>query len=65
MTLPSDTKPGDVFKDAQGRVWWCIGTCREPTAILECLSENPPERKNGGMSGHMWNGFTRLTPEGS
>ena len=30
-----DAQPQDIYVDAQGKLWRCVGTCSEPTAIFE------------------------------
>ena len=59
-----DAQPGDVYVDAGGKLWRCVGTCQEPTAIFEEIEPRhfnlALERKSGGVGGLMWNGWKRI-----
>lgn len=60
-----DAEPADVYADANGKLWRVVGTCREPTVIVEEVEPDPINhgrkiRQSGGVSGLMWNGFKRI-----
>lgn len=58
-----EAEPGDVYVDAHGKLWRVMGTCKEPTVTvveIEPYDTRKPIRKNGGVSGLMWNGFKRI-----
>lgn len=80
-----DAEPSDIYTDKYGKLWRCIGICREPTVTFEEVEGRtiapsqsnqmaqgtlasyapsaPPiirDRKNGGVGGLMWDGWTRI-----
>jgi hypothetical protein len=61
-----DAEPGDIYVDAEGKLWRVLWTCREPTVCLQAV-EPPPtllsngsQQRQGGISGQMWHGFKRI-----
>lgn len=84
----NDAEPMDIYVDSQGKLWRCVGVCRDPTVIFEEVEGHTPEpvnnwaaaqgmgivnanctpqrtpiikdRKSGGVSGCMWNGWKRI-----
>lgn len=64
-----DAEPGDVYVDAKGTLWRVIGSCHEPTVIVQSIENDSiaeAKRMSGGVSGVMWQGFTRIwRPSGS
>jgi streptogramin lyase len=62
-----DAEPQDIYVDAQGKLWRCIGMISEPTALFEEVEAealNINRRQYGGVSGLMWNGFKRIYRRG-
>jgi len=59
-----DAVPGDLYADAQGKLWRVISVCPEPTVTVEEVEpqEGATEkrRRDGGVSGYMWNGYQRI-----
>ena len=58
-----DAKPGDVYAEKDGKLWRVVGVVGEPSVIveeIESLSPESPVRMHGGVSGLMWQGFTRI-----
>ena len=59
-----DAEPGDIYVDESGKLWRCIATCNEPTCTFEEIEPTGgsgwKERKGGGLSGLMWNGWKRI-----
>ena len=58
-----DAQPYDIYVDANGKLWRCIGTCSEPTVIMEEIEADinvARARKTGGVSGRMWKGWERI-----
>ena len=63
-----DAEPGDIYRDKGGQLWQVVGTCREPTVIVERLykmdeavaRQGEMSRMSGGVGGLMWQGFTKL-----
>jgi hypothetical protein len=62
-----DAEPGDIYVDAEGKLWRVLWTCREPTVCLQAVensalfSGSPPDStRQGGISGQMWHGFKRI-----
>ncbi len=56
----------DLYADEEGKLWRVIAICGEPTvtvAEVEPSALDSPMRMRGGVSGQMWVGFKRLTPE--
>lgn len=41
-----DALPMDVYVDAQGKLWRCVGICTEPTVIFEEVEGRTPEPPN-------------------
>lgn len=38
-----DAEPMDIYADAQGKLWRCVGICREPTVIFEEVEGHTPD----------------------
>lgn len=61
-----DAQPGDVYVDAQGKLWRVFSYCSQPTVGVEEIEKNGDYaddqrvRMNGGVSGLMWDGFKRI-----
>lgn len=57
-----DAQPGDIYADAQGKLWRVISVCAEPTVTVEEVEKLGQEnvRRGGGVSGYMWYGFKRI-----
>jgi hypothetical protein len=59
----NDAEAGDIYIDAQGKLWRVLGTCREPTVYVqevETLTPDSPVKRSGGVFGLMWQGFNRI-----
>lgn len=59
----NDPEPGDIYVDHDGKLWRVVGVCGEPTVHMqevETTSPESPVRREGGVSGYMWNGFKRI-----
>lgn len=41
-----DAEPWDVYVDSAGKLWRCVGICREPTVIFEEVEGRTPEPRN-------------------
>ena len=63
-----DANSGDVYRDPQGRLWQVLGYWSEPTVRMVPLLPDvhtgweKREPMFGGVSGLMWEGFTKLEP---
>lgn len=58
-----DAEPGDVYVDARGKLWRVVGVCHEPSVTVQEIEFTPMQsarQQGGGVSGLMWNGFTRI-----
>jgi hypothetical protein len=59
-----DALPGDVYADAEGRLWRVTAICQEPSVEVEAVEDLSPDgkplRRSGGVSGLMWQGFRRV-----
>lgn len=58
-----DAKLGDIYIDAQNKLWRVRGRCDQPMVFLEEVepAENATKRElAGGIDGLMWNGFKRI-----
>ena len=58
-----DAEPNDVYVDEDGKLWRVLGTCGEPTVIVqevEPLAPDSPVKLSGGVSGLMWRGWKRI-----
>ncbi|WP_424137426.1 hypothetical protein [Roseomonas chloroacetimidivorans] len=59
-----DAKPGDVYADANGKLWRVIGVWHDPTVEVEEVEPermlSPKQRRFGGVGGLMWQGFQRI-----
>jgi hypothetical protein len=58
-----DARPGDKFRDTNGKLWFCYGICYEPMVFMEeedAPKDAPPARLFGGINGAMWHGFKRI-----
>lgn len=81
----SESNPGDLYMDENGKLWRVIGVLREPSITMEEVEPEPQpnpayqmggqtgtyqpqptlplpyrNKKEGGVSGYMWNGFKRI-----
>lgn len=59
-----DAQPGDIYTDANNKLWRVIGYCEEPSVIVQEIEPSLPldgkAQKRGGVSGLMWAGFKRI-----
>lgn len=58
-----DAEPQDVYADKNGKLWRVYYYCSQPTVgviEIEPAEGCEPARMSGGISGLMWNGFTRI-----
>lgn len=59
-----DAQPGDVYADANGKLWRVFAVIGEPSVEMEEIEKSGeyPDRvtRSGGVSGYMWNGYKRI-----
>lgn len=59
-----DAKLGDIYIDAQNKLWRVRGRCDQPMVFLEEVEPADPAKEKGelagGIDGLMWNGFKRI-----
>lgn len=63
-----DAKSMDLYTDAGGKLWRCVGTCSEPTVYMEEVEPRPngvmtfaeKQRVSGGVTGLMWTNWKRI-----
>jgi hypothetical protein len=63
-----DAEPGDIYLDARGCVWKVVGIWHEPVVDMvqiddprtSLLENGMRPHQLGGVSGLMWQGFTRI-----
>ena len=63
-----DAQPGDIFVDANDKLWRVTGRWDEPCVAVEAVEPDlvsigcspNKQKKQGGVSGLIWQGFTFL-----
>jgi hypothetical protein len=57
--MVNDAQPGDLYADAQKRVWRVEFVVQEPVVGMRML-EQPSVKLYAGLSDSQWTGFTRV-----
>jgi len=57
--MVSDAQPGDIYSDAQKRLWRVEFVVQEPVIGMRML-EQSAVRQYAGISDPQWTGFTRV-----
>ena len=67
MTPLADAKPGDIYADANGKLWRVAWCCDQPMVHMDAVEQSQQyhgtgivEHQQGGISGCMWDGFKRI-----
>lgn len=64
-----DARPGDVYVDADGKLWRVVSVCDQPSVTVEEIERDPERpplpagmkiRRSGGVSGLMWQNYERI-----